>query len=97
MSSIVSNQRKVYIAKAEDSAKEFAAFLLNISPAQRAALIASVAHHSETPIDVTMQTGHREDAREAAAILDGDLEDDDSATWAWKTYSGCSFVIDVVA
>lgn len=94
MSSIVSNQRKAYQARAEDYATQFAAALLNIGPAQRAALIASVAAHSRTPIDITYTTGEREDPMDAAEILDGDLEPTDDGQWSWKTYSGCTFIID---
>lgn len=93
MSSIVENQRRAYLAHANDTATQLAGRLLMLSPAQRAAIIASVAYHSQTPIDITLVTDERDDPSSIAMLLDGDVPSSEVSTWAWALGSGCIFQV----
>lgn len=95
MSMIVTNQRRAYLAQAQDASRLLAARLRNVPPAERAAILASTAADANCPIDVTLTTPHRSDALDAAIILDGDLMPSRDATWAWHIHSGCEFIVNV--
>lgn len=95
MASIVTNQQRAFQAQAEDAARALAYRLEYLSPAQQAAILASVAKNARVPVDITLTTEHRDDALDAAVILDGDLTDADDATWCWDIGSGCRFQIVV--
>ncbi len=96
MASIETNQRRAYLAHAQDAAFVLAERLKNLSPAQRAAIIASVAHQSATPIDITLVTGEKSDALDAAVILDGDVPEGEDGGWNWQLGSGCEFRVEVL-
>lgn len=95
MSSIVSNQRRAYLAQAEDAARTLGERLKSIPPAEQVALLASTAAQAGCPVDLVFTTPHRSDALDAALLLDGDLTPSTQATWAWSISSGCLLQIVV--
>lgn len=52
MASIVENQKRAFIAQAQDDARRLCTSLANLSDAQRAAILAIVAMKTDTPIDI---------------------------------------------
>lgn len=90
MSSIVVNQKRAFVAQAQDDAKRLCKSLANLSDAQRAAILALVTKRTSTPIDIhyVADTG---DAELINEIVGGEL-----ITACQNTYllgSGCDFVV----
>lgn len=96
MSTIVANQQRAFAARASDDARRLADSLRNLSPAEQAAVIASVTAAAHTPIDLLMLTETQADGLEAAAILDGTLHRTPGERWAWDIGSGCTFRIQIL-
>jgi len=97
MSSIVENQQRAFIAQATDAAKRLADTLRNVSPAEQAAILATVAAAVSCPIDITLTTGEYDDVIDAARLLDGVLAREQWEMWTWKVGSGCEFAIDLTS
>lgn len=95
MASIVDNQRRSYVASAMDNARRLADSLQYLSEAQGAAIIAVVARESKTPIGMYLH-GDQGDEIEVYSILDGVLPRA-SGAYAWSTYAGEAFVVDMEA
>lgn len=95
MATILENQRRSYVAQAMDNARRLADSLQYLSEAQGAAIIAYTANQSKTPIDIVLQ-GEQGDEIEAYSIVDG-LLPRASGSYAWSTYAGCAFQVDVEA
>lgn len=95
MASIVENQRRSYQAQALDAAQRLADTLANLSEAQAAAVIAVAANKSRTPVDITLQGDHGDEI-DAFGIVDGVLPRA-AGPYAWSTYAGCTFVVDMDA
>lgn len=93
MSSIVQNQRASYLNQAQTAARNLTHTLRNLSPAQQAALLATIAAAAGTPIDIVLLSDEYEDGPEAAAILDGVLTRIRDERYAWDIGSGCSIQI----
>ena len=91
MASIVENQRRAFLAQAQDDARRLCASLANLSDAQRAAILALITKRTSTPIDIgyIADSGDAELIRE---IVGGELLVGD-----WQnTYllgSGCDFTV----
>lgn len=96
MSSIVENQQRAFLARATDDARRLADSLRNLSPAEQAAIIATITAAAGTPIDLLMLTETQTDGLEAAAILDGTLTRIRDERWAWDVGSGCTFRIQIL-
>lgn len=84
MSSIVENQRSAYIHRAMSSARVLADDLLNLSPAQRAAVLATIAATVGSTVDMVLIAEHPEDEQEAAQILDGVLARCPGERYSWR-------------
>lgn len=72
MSSITHNQRCAYVSQALTAGKHLALALKNVSPAERAAILATIVAATATPLDLVMLAEPGE-AREAASVVDGVL------------------------
>lgn len=91
MSSIVENQRRAFIAQAEDAARRLQDALVNLSDAQRAGIIARLAAKTSTPIDI-VYWADAQDADEIASLALGHLLlGDDHNTY--QLGSGCLFQV----
>lgn len=91
---MIQNQRRAYLAQAEDAARVLGYRLRDVSPAEQVVLLASAAKAAGCPVDTVMLTEHRSDALDAAMLADGDLQPG-SEGWSWKISSGCELRIVV--
>jgi hypothetical protein len=90
-SRMVENQRRAFIAQAEDAARRLQDALANLSDAQRAAIIARLAEKTSTPIDI-VYWADESDADLIAEIVDRHLRiGDDPNTYLLG--SGCLFQV----
>lgn len=96
MATIEQNQRRAFVAQATDAAAILASRLKPLSPAQQAAILASVAHECGCPVDIVLTTHESRDGMEAAMVLDGDLAMSGDGSWCWVVGSGCTFQIVVL-
>lgn len=94
MSSIVANQRAVNRSLGCDAARSLARSMRNLSPPERAAIIALLAASTNTPVDVVL-LGVRGDAELCASVLDGVLARGSTNT-SWRIGSGCEFVLTIL-
>lgn len=92
--SIVSNQKLVYHARAQDDARRLADSLKNLPEAQRAGILAITAKLSETPVDIVM-LGEPGDWREAWQAVSDHLPM--TGDHHWHIGSGCHFVVEELA
>lgn len=97
MSSIVENQRAAFVHQAMNDLRATAHSLRNLSPAEQAASIATLAHALSCPIDVLLLTEDPTDGTDAARIADGVLTRSQLGKYAWNIGSGCHFVVTVIA
>jgi Cdc6-like AAA superfamily ATPase len=93
---IVQNQRASYLNQAQNAARNLTHTLRALSPAQQAALLATIAAAAGTPVDITLTTGEYADALEAAALLDGHQLRGDTE-YSWQISSGCVFTVDLLS
>lgn len=89
MSTIVQNQQRAYVARSQDAARRLADELKALSPAQQAAILATVTAALGLPIDHLMLTDEHEDGPEAAALLDGVLLRNHDEQYAWHINGDC--------
>lgn len=84
MSSIVANQRSAYVNRAMSAARSLADELAALSPAQRAAILATIAAAVGSTVDMVLIAEHPEDEAEAAHILDGVLARCPGERYSWR-------------
>ena len=91
MASIVENQRRAFIAQAQDDARRLCASLANLSDAQRAAILAITAAATSTPVDMVYiaDTGDTQLIRELVA---GHLREGEWRN-SYTLGSGCDFTV----
>lgn len=87
---IVENQRRSYAAQASDAARRLADTLRNLSPAERAAMIAYAAQQAGVLVDIAM-IGEPGDWREARDMLADKLRL--THDHRWELGSGCHLQI----
>lgn len=88
---IVQNQRASYLNQAQNAARNLTHTLRNLSPAQQAALLATIAAAAGTPIDIVMRGDHG-DWSEAHSTIAGRLKLNDYGQW--HIGSGCHLHIE---
>jgi hypothetical protein len=91
MTRIVENQRRAFIAQAQDDARRLCASLVNLSDAQRAAILALIAAKTSTPIDIHYwaDTGDRDLVAQivSGVLIRGDEPD------TYQLGSGCDLTV----
>lgn len=90
---MIENQRRAFLASANDDARRLVHSLANLSDAQRAAILAIIAAKSSTPVDIVMMTGERSDWYEASQVAStGGLRL--TAENRWTLGNGCEFIVE---
>lgn len=91
MSSIVINQKRAFIAQAQDDARRFHSSLANLNDAQRAAILAITVAATSTPMDL-VYVADQGDIDQIRFVLDGVLlRGSDPNTYLLG--SGCLFQV----
>lgn len=88
---MIENQRRAFLAQAEDAARRLQDALVNLNDAQRAGIIARLAAKTSTPVDIVYWADEN-DATEIASIALGHLilgEDHNT----YQLGSGCLFQV----
>lgn len=70
---MIANQRRAFLAGAQDDARRLASSLANLSDAERVALLAVLAAATSTPLDAIFMTSEPGDREQLDAILTGVL------------------------
>lgn len=89
---MLENQKRAFLAQAQDASRRFQDSLVNLSDAQRAAILAIVAAKTSTPVDIVMLTGEPGDWREAWQVVSQHLRMTPDHTWMLG--NGCEFVVE---
>lgn len=89
---MIENQRLAFLAQAQDASRRFQDTLVNLSDAQRAAMLAIVAMKTSTPIDVVFWADS-DDAQQIACVVDAHLRRDAENHDAYQLGSGCLFQV----
>lgn len=89
---IVANQKRAFIAQAQDDARRLCASLANLSDAQRAAILAIIAAKTSTPVDIVMLTSEPGDWNEARQTCGDELKQTHDRRWSLG--NGCEFIVE---
>lgn len=89
---MIENQRRAFLSRANDAARRLQDEMVNLSDAQRAALLAVIAAKTSTPVDIVMLTGEPGDWREAHAAINGQLHT--TSDHRWMLGNGCEFIVE---
>ena len=81
---IVANQRRSYLATAMDDTRRLAQSLMSLSPAERAAIIATLTAQTEANLDLVYLADDESEPRDAAAICDGVLRRCCGESYTWR-------------
>ena len=88
---MIHNQQRAFLAAALDDTRRLAASLMSLSPAERAAIIATLTAQTKAPVDMVMLYDDPQDARDVEAILDGVLSRCTSVPHAWRLSGDAHF------
>jgi hypothetical protein len=92
MSSIVQNQKRAFLARSMDAARRLQDELVNLSDAQRAAILAIIAAKTSTPVDIVMLTSEPGDWNEARQTCGDELKATPDRRWSLG--NGCEFIVE---